>query len=187
MPSRTMQYPTLLFAVLALLLSASPAEAQPSDRHLDIEVKPVAYILGGAGGHVGYQVNSWNYTLEIFGLEVPQSLHGNEGFEAAPLGAEIHIKRFFGGDSEGFYAGPEVGISRLKVTHQASGQTERHIRYSVGVRGGYRWYPGLGDLYLSPVIGLTYGLNGEAIDIENETFETGPVTPFATVGIGWSL
>lgn len=168
------------------MLSAT-AQAQPGARHLDVEVEPVAYVLGGAGGHVGYQIGNWNYTVEVFGLTVPEALHGNDGFEAAPLGAEFHAERSFGASPGGFYAGPEVGVSRLKVTHQASGQSETPTRYSVGVRGGYRWYPGLGGLYLSPVVGLVYTLNAQAVDIEGDTFESGPLTPFATVGIGWSF
>lgn len=172
---------------LILLFSAATAQAQPGGQHLDVEVEPVAYALGGAGGHVGYQVGRWSYTAEVFTLTVPEALHGNEGFEVSPLGAEFHAERSFSAAPGGFYAGPEVGVSRLKVTHQASGRSETHTRYSVGLRGGYRWHVGLGGLYLSPVVGLVYTLNSQAVHIEGETFESGPFTPFATVGIGWSF
>lgn len=172
---------------IVLLASAGPAEAQQSARHFDLKVEPLSYAFGGAGGHVGVQVNSWKYEIEVFRLTIPESLHGNDGFDASPLGAELHVEHFFGDELEGFYAGPEAGLVRLEVTHQVTGTTERHTRYSVGVRGGYRWYTGLGNLYLSPVVGVSYTLNADAVAIAEETFETAPVGPWGTVGIGWSF
>ena len=73
------------------------------------------------------------------------------------------------------------------MIHRESGISEDHTQFSAGVRGGYRWYTGLGNLYLSPTAGLVTSLNSKDFEIEGETFETGPVTPFATVGIGWSF
>lgn len=172
---------------IVLFSSVGTVQAQPQDLHLEVKVEPVAYILGGAGGHVGVQSESWAYTLEVFGLDIPESMHGNDGFEASPLGAEVHAERFFGDSASGFYVGPEAGVSRLEVTHRASGKKERHVQYSIGVRGGYRWYPGLGDLFFTPVVGIGYTLNGEPIAIEGDTFDGGPVTPWGTLGIGWSF
>lgn len=176
-----------LLAVGLLLGSVGPTSAQPDVRHFDLEVEPLAYAFGGAGGHVAFRRGAWKYEVEVFGLDIPASLHGNEGFEAAPLGAEFHFEHFFGEGEGGFYAGPEVGLVRLEVTHRAGDESERHTRYSVGVRGGYQWYPGLGNLYVSPVIGLSYTLNGETIRIGGEAFETAPLGPWGTVGIGWSF
>lgn len=177
-----------LLSVTLLFVFAEPGRAQQAPtNHLEIEIEPVAYLLGGAGGHVGYQTGRWTYTLEVFGLTVPRSLHGNEGFEASPLGAEIHFERSFGGERGGFYAGPEIGVNQLTVTHKPSGERATRIRYGIGVRGGYQWYPGWGDLYVSPVAGLVYTLNSESVRIRNHRFKTGPVTPFVTVGLGWSL
>lgn len=172
---------------LALFLSLSSVSAQPNAHRLDVKVEPLSYAFGGAGGHVGLQGPDWRYTLEVFGLEIPESLHGNDGFTASPLGAELHVEHSFGDTHSGFYAGPEVGVTRIEVTHRASGVTERRTRYSVGVRGGYRWYTGLGNLYLSPVVGLSYTLNADAVDVGPATFESAPVGPWGTVGIGWTF
>jgi len=180
-------------AVVTLLASAGPAQAQQSVysqdrvRHLDLEVEPLAYAFGGAGGHVAYQSGDWKYEVEAFALEIPQSLHGNDSFTASPVGAELHVEHFFGEGPGGFYVGPEAGIVRLDVTHQASGTSTQRTRYSVGVRGGYQWYTGLGNLYISPVVGISYTLNGESVSVGGDTFESAPIGPWGTVGLGWSF
>ena len=181
-----MRTPTPFFALLLFAASVGVAPAQQTVRHVDLEVEPLAYAFGGAGGHVGLQVGDWKYEIEAFGLEVPESLHGNDGFTAAPLGVELHFERRFGDGPGGFYAGPEVGAARLDLTHD-SGTSEEHTRYSVGVRGGYTWYPGLGNLYVSPVVGVSYTLNGDNVTIGGDTFESAPLSPWGTIGIGWSF
>lgn len=99
----------------------------------------------------------------------------------------IIITQLFNDTPDGFFFGPEVGVSRLEVTHRESGLNDTHTGYSVGIRGGYRWYTGLGNLYLAPVAGLVYSLNAEDMEIGGEVYEAGAFTPFVTVGIGWSF
>lgn len=185
--SGRMRYLASIIVLLFFLSSAETAEAQQEVQRFEVEVEPVAYILNGAGVTGAYQRGRWNYSIEVFGLEIPESLHGDERFGVSTLGAELQAERFFGAPEAGFFAGPEIGVSNLEVTHQASSTRESRMQYSVGLRGGYRWYTGLGDLYLSPVAGLVYTLNSEAIEVEGESFESGSLTPFATVGIGWSF
>jgi hypothetical protein len=180
-------------AVVTLLASAGtaraqgPAYSQDRVRHLDLEVEPLSYAFGGAGGHVAYQRGNWKYEVEAFGLEIPASLHGNDRFEASLLGAELHFEHYFGEDPGGFYVGPEVGVVQLDVTHQASGTSTQKTRYSVGLRGGYQWYTGLGNLYVSPVVGVSYTLNGDPVRVGGDTFESAPIGPWGTVGLGWSF
>ncbi|MDX1619300.1 MAG: hypothetical protein R3224_10985 [Balneolaceae bacterium] len=172
-----------------ILVSNAPLHAQDrqDNGRFSIEVEPVAYILGGAGATAGWRIGSWTYSLEAFGgLSVPESLHGNNGFGTSLRGIEFQAERFIQGTG-GFFVGPEFGLSRLEVTWEATGQSKTHTHYSIGVRGGYHWETGLGNLYLSPVAGFSYALNAEDIRIQNRTFESASGTPFATVGIGWSF
>lgn len=178
---------SLLSIVLLLVAGPLSVDAQPTVRHVDLEVEPLSYAFGGAGGHMGLQVHRWKYEVEVFTLDIPESLHGNDGFTASPLGVEFHAERTFGDHADGFYVGPEVGVVRLELTHRPSGRTERHTRFSAGVRGGYTWYPGLGNLYISPVVGISYTLNGAPIDMAGETFESAPFGAWGTVGLGWSF
>lgn len=189
---RVMRVLAVVFSIAPVLIVVGPVHAQQSDfqdqpRHLDLKVEPLSYVFGGAGGHIGYQVGDWKYEVEAFGLEVPQSLHGNDPFEVSLRGAELHVEHFFGEDLQGFYVGPEAGVVRREVIHSASGGTEEGTLYSLGVRGGYRWYTGLGNLYLSPVVGISYTLNSESVTVAGDTFETAPVGPWGTVGLGWSF
>jgi hypothetical protein len=176
-----------VLTVTLLLAFAGPAYVQSDARHLDLKVEPMSYAFGGGGGHVGVQAGDWKYTLEGFGLDIPQSLHGNDAFEASLVGGELHAEHFFGENLQGFYAGPEAGIVRREVTHSRSGASEQKVLYSIGLRGGYRWYTGLGNLYISLVVGVSYTLNGESATIGGDTFESAPVGPWGTVGIGWSF
>lgn len=177
------------FLIVLLMLAVQPLKAQESSRNrgFGIETEPMAFILGGIGATGSYQHGSWTYSIEAFGeLIVPESLHGNDGFRSSLKGVELQVERFLTG-TDGFYLGPEVGVSSLAVTHKATNSSKRKTGFSVGLRGGYHWNTGLGNLYVTPVGGLSYSLNAEDMQIQGETYESGSVTPWATIGIGWSF
>lgn len=182
-----MKTATSLITLFILFLSVDSDEVQSQNRLIEVEVEPVAYVFDGAGIHGRYMHDNWRYSVEILGLKIPKSLHGNDGLEARTKAVELHFERFLNNSAEGFFIGPEAGISNFEVTHKASGESRDRIQYSVGLRSGYKWYTGLGDLYLAPVAGVVYTLNSEDIEIRDEVFESGPATPFVTVGIGWSF
>lgn len=180
-----------LFAGLLVLLF-TPGFTVAQDRVVDrrdvqVEVEPLSYLFGGAGGTLGYRVGAWEVSLEGYGFTVPESLHGNEGFDSDLLGAELQFERFLGDRPSGFYLGPEVGVSRLEVTREDTGANESRVGVSVGLRAGYRWWTGLGGLYVSPVGGVSYSPGSEDIPVEGRRFETAPVGPWATVGVGWAF
>ena len=192
-----MKHHVVVVTLVAMLTStvSLAAEDQPDDesvnsgaiQQVDLETEPVAYLLRGAGGTVAGQIGEWRLTLEGFYVRQPQFLHGNEGFEASTWGGELHTGWFFTDGPGGWFVGPEFGITRQDVTHRETETTKHHIEYAVGLRGGYRWYPGLGNLYLNPHGGVSFTLNPRDFDIAGDTFESGRLTPFATLGIGWSF
>lgn len=184
MRTTTLVLVTTFFTMLTLPIQL--ANAQEKKNHFEVETEPVSYIMNGAGITGTYLSGQWTYSIEVYGIEIPESMHGNDEFDASLQGLEFQTERFFSGN-DGFFVGSEVGVTNLEVTHSPSDETKDRINYSVGIRGGYRWYTGLGDLYLSPVTGLGYSLNGEDIQIKNATFESGAASPWATVGIGWTF
>lgn len=173
--------------VLVSLPGGAVAQQAVTQRGLALEVEPVAYALGGAGGTVAYRHGPWSASIEAFTLTVPESLHGNAGFEASTAGGELQAERFLGRSPDGFYLGAEVGVSRLEVTHRKSGATEKRFGVSVGARFGYEWRTGIGGLYLSPVAGVSYSLASDEVSVRGDSFERTPVTPWGTVGIGWQF
>lgn len=179
-----------VLAILTALLLVSglrPVAGQQGGSRLDIEPEPVAFLLDGASVTGAYHTGRWRYAVEVFGVEPGPSLHGNEGFDASLAGVELKLERFFSDTPAGFFAGVEAGVSRSEVTHETSGRTERRIQYSTGVLGGYRWYTGLGNLYLMPLAGLSVSLDPDDVTIRGDSFEAPRFTPYATVGIGWSF
>jgi hypothetical protein len=96
-------------------------------------------------------------------------------------------ERFLTDAREGLFLGPEVGVSRLEVVCEESGIRQDRVHYSIGLRLGYRRYLGLGNLYLSPVVGLVHSLNARDFEFDQATFEVGSLTPFVTLGIGWTF
>jgi len=70
---------------------------------------------------VAYQAGRWKYEIEVFALEIPESVHGNDSFTASPLGAELHFERFSGETSGGFYIGPRRGSFATRAAGPASG------------------------------------------------------------------
>jgi len=165
------------------------AQTRPDgpDWSFAVESEPVAYAFDGAGGTVAYRTGPWTVSLEGFTLSRPETLHGNEGFESSTSGVQMQLERYLGGGRDGFYLGPEIGVSELEVTHRESGVTERRVGVSVGARFGYHWQTGLGGLYLNPVAGISYSPASDDIPVSEETFERTSVTPWATVGIGWAF
>lgn len=188
----TMDVLGLVLAGLVSLVSlpdSGVAQAR-SDRpgwSFAVESEPVAYAFDGAGGTIAYRTGPWTVSLEGFTLSRPESLHGNEGFDSSNSGLQLQLERFVGGGSEGLYLGPEIGVSALEVTREQSGATEQRVGISAGARLGFHWQTGLGGIYLSPVAGVGYSFTPDDLDVGGRSYDVSPVTPWATVGVGWSF
>ncbi|MEX0685497.1 MAG: hypothetical protein WD267_11105 [Balneolales bacterium] len=160
-----------IFIILFLILVTEIKAQSSTSRAFDVEIDPIAYIANGFSVHGGYLTGAWRYDVGIFGLELPEWVHGNEEFTASFIGAGWKIDRFLKGIPDGLFVGAEGGLIRLDVTHKPSELERDRIQYSLGVRGGYRWNTGLGNLYVTPWLGLGFTLNAEDITINGDTFD----------------
>ncbi|MEX0662371.1 MAG: hypothetical protein WEA58_02700 [Balneolaceae bacterium] len=173
--------------ILLLLFSSTTFAQSDINQGFDIDVDPIAFALNGFSFHGGYITGAYRYDLGVFGLDIPEWLHGNENFSTSFVGAGWKVDRFLKGYADGFFAGIDGGISRLTVTHAATDTDKDRLQYMLGIRGGYRWHTGLGNLFVTPWLGLGYVLNAEDIEIEGDVFESSAFTPFPTIHIGWKF
>lgn len=166
----------------------SETKAQSTgERGFDIDIDPIAFALNGFSFHGGYLTDAYRFDLGIFGLDMPEWADGNEKFSSAFVGAGWKVDRFLKGYTDGFFAGVDGGISRLNVTHTATNNDKDYLQYMLGVRTGYRWNTGLGNLFVTPWIGFGYVLNAKDIEIDGDIFKASSFTPFPTVHLGWKF
>lgn len=176
----------ILFFLLLTVTVHSKAFSQSTDTSgFDVDIDPIAFALNGFSFHGGYTTGAYRFDLGVFGLDIPEWLHGNEDFDTSFKGAGWKVDRFFKGYADGFFAGIDGGIQRLNVTHKATDADKDRLQYMLGIRGGYRWNTGLGNLFITPWLGLGYLLNAEDIEIDGDVFEASPFTPFPTIHVGW--
>ncbi|HMQ08866.1 MAG TPA: hypothetical protein PKC30_16315 [Saprospiraceae bacterium] len=153
----------------------------------DIEVDPIAFVLNGFSFHGGYLTGAWRFDLGVFGLNIPGWAHGNDAFEARAIGAGWKADRFFRRKPDGFFVGIEGNISKTTITHKSLEENLDRVEYSLGIRGGYRWNTGLGNLYVTPWLGLGYILNAKDVQLNGDIYKSSFFQPFPTVHIGWKF
>ncbi|REL32920.1 hypothetical protein DYD21_13970 [Rhodohalobacter sp. SW132] len=94
-------------ALLIILISVayySETHAQsPGERGFDIDIDPIAFALNGFSIHGGYVTGAYRFDLGIFGLDLPEWVHGNEDFDSSFIGAGWKVDRFFKGYADGFF------------------------------------------------------------------------------------
>lgn len=177
----------LVLGFLIMFLPLNSAGQSSGQNGFDIEVDPIAYALNGFSVHGGYTTGSWRFDLGIFGLEFPDWAHDNKAFTSSFIGAGWKADRFLNGEPNGLFIGAEGGITRLEATHQASDTDRSRLNYSLGLRGGYRWNTGLGNVYVTPWLGLGFALNSKDITVDSDTYEAAVFQPFPTIHIGWKF
>lgn len=175
----------ILITAITGLLAHNHLNAQEKDQQLDLSVDPLAFFLNGISLHGGYGQGPWHFDLEAFSLDVPASIHGNEGLTAGQQGLELKTDYYFQQSIEGPFVSAGGGVSELTVINDETDHSKGQLEYSLGFRAGYRWNTGLGKLYLTPLTGLEYTFNNQDVTVDGNTFENGPLQPYATVNIGW--
>jgi hypothetical protein len=150
----------------------------------DIETDPIAFALNGYSLHGGILWDSFRFDVGVFGIEVPESFHGNSGFTNRIDGAGLKLDYYLMRPGAGWFAGVEGGIVRNRVTLDETNRDKSRIVYSTGVRTGYRFV--IADRFtITPWVGLGYSLNARDTRIGDQIFETMALVPFPTVHIGY--
>lgn len=167
--------------LLLILGLASPARAQ-----VEVEADPFAYALNGYSGHLAYVAHPARISVGMFGIDAPEFLHGNEGWDLRSRGATVKVD-YLMGSPDGFFVGFDTGYQRATLALDATGAREEQDVFGVGVRSGYRiTFPGTG-FYLVPWMSVSYLFNPDDVVLDGETFEQSSVQVFPTVHLGWQF
>lgn len=168
---------TLLFSTSILLSHQALA--------LDVEIDPLAYGFQGHSVHFGFGEQNFRFDLGFYGLEVPESFHGNENYEQEFTGYGIKLDYLFG-RYDGFFAGLQAGSAKYKYTHTSTNETTTRTQTSLGPRIGYRFMYNK-NITITPWIAVEFNLEHDDIDLNNEMFESDTVAVFPTIHLGWKF
>jgi len=180
---------TLFASLLATpaLADDTTADTAESTFAVDLEIDPLAYVIGGASLHGGLHVDRVRFDLGVFSLKLPVWLHGNKGFSAQGHGFGFKVDYFAGPRKAGFHAGVQADITNQTVSHDASSESHSYREFATGGRIGFRIQHTSG-FYVNPWLGVIYRTNTPTeIDLGGETFAQSAVMPFPTIHVGWRL
>lgn len=172
--------------------SVSPAvtigapDPGPNRPSFDLETDPVALFFRGGSLHAGIWFGQWRLDVGGFGMEMPESLHGNDGYTARFDGGGLKLDRTFGRRRSHVFAGVDTSVSRLRVTNQDDDAVRNAVAVTFGGRVGYRAFVG-DHFFLAPWVGVAANLPTSSIDVGGGTFDRAPVTVFPTVHLGYSF
>lgn len=188
-------------AVLALgttvvLASSSSARAEAPQAELaasnaptvrvDVELDPLAYAMSGHSVHVGVGVGHFRFDLGAFALEMPEWVHGNEGFTSSFDGFGVKAHVFVADDGTGPFAGVAGGLARTLIQNDATGRAQRDLHASLGVELGWL-IPIVEGLYVKPWIGVGWTFGVEDVVLDGQRFEANGLTIFPTVHLGYAF
>lgn len=180
MKSSVVQRCTL--AACAILLAVglfSPVRAQ-----VEVEADPIAYVLDGYSGHLAYVAHSARISIGVFGVDVPEFFHGNEGWTMRSRGVTVKAD-YLMANPDGFFVGFDTGYQRATLTLESMDANEDQDLFGVGTRTGYRvTFPGIG-FYVVPWVSVSYLFGADDVVLDGETFAQGSVQVFPTVHLGW--
>jgi hypothetical protein len=180
-----------------LALVASPAFADEPPTLVHAELDPLTFINSGYGAQIGIRhpaLHGVRLAIASFSLDVPDvvgQLGGNDGFHVRvrPSGAIYALYYFNPASRDGFAVGGSVRLLRYEYEHDDfPGQIAHVTEISPELIGGYQWHPFHNGFYLQPWVAFGVALYHSASPIVGtHTYQELPVSPFATVNVGWEL
>jgi len=168
--------------VLLLLTGFKYGHAQ--SLKMDIDIDPFAYVFNGFSVHAGFNTQNIRYDIGLFGIEVPEAFHGNEGFNNYMWGAGAKADYYFKGTKSGLFTGFGVDLTNSRVRLEENGSESSAVQFAAGLNFGYKVSIS-NHFFVKPWFGLSYLFNADDIVVDGRTFEQASIRPFPTVHIGW--
>ncbi len=182
---------TIILTVLVIIASLASLKAQSN--HLELEIDPLAYSLGGASGHLGYTFKNERIFLGYGQLTLPEAMQSNENVSENFKAISFKWEYFFGRDNaeKGFFAGPSADYMFLTYEDQF-GNVTKDEQLNLGVRTGYKFdlfkkSKTLSGLYVTPWISATWLTKPGDVKVGDQDYERKSFNLFPTVHLGWSF
>ncbi len=177
---------------LALLIVTITTTAQ-KQKHLEFEIDPLAYSLGGASGHAAFTWKNERIQLGYGQLTLPEGMQNHKNVSESFKAISFKWDYFFGKEnaSKGFFAGPTVDYLFLTYEDELDNELKEE-QFSIGIRAGYKFdlfqnHKSLSGLYLTPWIGTSWFTNPSDIQLAGKSYSRKSSTIFPTVHLGWSF
>jgi hypothetical protein len=196
----------IIAAITATLLAARPSSAETPDEpaadrastsadtplardetspyHVDAEVDPTAYVLSGYSLHLGLGYRRVRLDFGAYAIDIPEFMHGNQGFDAAFNGFGLKLQLFVLGEQRGPFVGVDFGVSRVLVVRSATNESDRQTQLGPGVNLGWRISLPAG-FYVTPWVGVSYAFNSRDVMLGGAKFASNPVTVFPAIHLGY--
>jgi hypothetical protein len=162
----------------------APREPLQSRFGFDLEADPTAFVLGGYSLHAGLGWRGLRLDIGGYGMNVPELMHGNAGFDASFRGVGAKLQWFPFAERRGAFIGVDAGVAWLRVEPEGSDLSATQTQLGVGVNGGYRIDLPYG-LYVTPWLGIGYTMNNRDLHVGERTFESSPISFFPAVHVGY--
>ncbi|WP_207497037.1 hypothetical protein [Aridibaculum aurantiacum] len=177
--------------IIATFLTLQAAAQKTTSSTWEIEIDPLAYaFFKGYSGHVSYNTKNMKYDAGFYGLEVPPSVHGNEGFTEKVKGFGFKTSYLLG-NVKGLYTGLGVGYTTTEARHQATSTIATGNSVGVGAHLGYRLFlqkekdGTRKGLYIAPWVSVDYNMHLQKVKFENMHYKQSNWGFFPTVHIGY--
>lgn len=173
-----------------------------------IEVDPIPFILGGAGGHFSWSPRSAEHF--IFGVsflaqaDLPNAfvnlndINKNKGWQVKiNQGLGFYSQYYFDKNGNSWFAGMQLFTQEMELKNdQFPGESDRTNLILLAFQAGYHWYPfKKTNIFIKPWVGIGYQnvISGTFdtdnvdpdLDVGTLEYELPPIMPFATVHFGY--
>jgi hypothetical protein len=169
-------------AVLAAL-PALPAAAQDGPAWT-IETDPLAFALKGYSLHVARETGAYRFSVGAFAADVPEWVHGNEGFESSVRGVGLKLHHYLSPSRTGTFVGAELSSVRTRIERTDLSQAVFRDSVNIGVEAGYRYELGRG-FYATPWIAVSYDLDAADVPVGDRVFKWRAAGGFAAIHLGY--
>ncbi len=175
------------FLSLVLLISATHtlySQESAAPLRPDVEFDPTPYFEHGYSFHAGIGWSHWRVEGEVLKTDVPEWVHGNQGFAVSYHGGGVKLQYFFSPQQRGAFVGARTEITCESIKLQSAGLDSRPLRHDLGIDAGYRFRLGR-HMYITPWGGLDYTFDAHDMELAGRKYQDARLGFFAAVHVGY--